>query len=228
MPQRWFNWPGAARFTIGSTSIKMSSPAANKTSLWCTDTNYEVKINDIQRYWADNLYTVLRGPTGTDAGSCKLHLNDSEVFLFGAGGTNGLKVTSTISEFTTIPQPDSDNGYALGAVGKRWAQLFAGTATINTSDVRKKRDFTEFPPALLDAWLKHVKFIGYRWNPDQKVGDQLHAGVIAQDVIAAFDEAGLDWRDWAVIFDGGEHGYSVRYDHVYAIEAAAIRRKIGV
>lgn len=98
--------------------------------------------------------------------------------------------------------PQVDNTYTLGGSGARWSQLWAGTATINTSDEREK----EIRGALNDAELavaKRLKVLvkAYRWRAAvAKKGEQarLHVGWIAQEVIAAFAAEGLDGFDYGV------------------------------
>lgn len=90
----------------------------------------------------------------------------------------------------------ADAAVNLGAASQRWKTVYAETSTINTSDAREK----DWRGALNDEELRVAKrlsqLIGiYRWKTSiEEKGDlaRLHAGVLAQDVIAAFDAEGLD------------------------------------
>jgi hypothetical protein len=55
-------------------------------------------------------------------------------------GTNIIynAVTGAQQRFNTVIAPVTDNAYTCGASGAKWSQLWATTATINTSDLREK------------------------------------------------------------------------------------------
>lgn len=97
--------------------------------------------------------------------------------------------------FKGVVAPSTDNSFTLGASGLRWSVVYAGTATINTSDERTKQQVQDIDDAVLRAWGK-VKFQQFKFNdavekkgPD---GARWHFGVIAQHVKAAFESEGLD------------------------------------
>lgn len=83
--------------------------------------------------------------------------------------------------------PNSDNAQDLGAPANRMRTIFAGTGTINTSDERAKRDIGIIPDEWLDAWGA-VQWVRYKFTD----GNRWHAGLIAQQVHAAFAAKGLD------------------------------------
>ena len=90
--------------------------------------------------------------------------------------------------------PTADNAYALGIGQNRWTQVFAASATINTSDEREKQQIADIPEAVFRAWGK-VAFRQFLFNDAvEKKGDaaRLHIGVIAQQVAEAFASEGLD------------------------------------
>ncbi|WP_457813485.1 tail fiber domain-containing protein [Sinorhizobium meliloti] len=99
------------------------------------------------------------------------------------GTTTRLQVTATSGSVT----PGADNTQNLGTGSLRWAQLFAGTATINTSDERLKREIEVIAEAVLDAW-RDVEWFQYRFTD----GNRLHFGLVAQRVQAALAAHGLD------------------------------------
>lgn len=161
--------------------------------------------------------------------------SDHQVYMSGSGSFR--------------PTTDGDNQY-LGSSSERWEAVYAQSSTINTSDAREK-DFTGFPEELLDVWLDYVKPMAYRWKKSvEKKGDsaRIHAGVVAQDIIKAFNAANLDWTKYAVVcanfhdkesdsnivpddFDPTDidnlPALMVRYDHVMVIEMAAHRYKLS-
>jgi hypothetical protein len=162
------------------------------------------------------------------------------------GSTNVIRAAATA--FT----PDTTGGtYALGSASRRWSEVFAATGTINTSDGRHK----DWRGGLSEAELRVAKqlssLIGvYRWKGAVSAkGDaaRLHCGVIAQEVISAFEAEGLDtfeygiacFDEWAaapavldedgnVISEGGEAGdlYGVRYDELLLFVAAGFEARL--
>jgi hypothetical protein len=90
--------------------------------------------------------------------------------------------------------PLTDNSQSSGRAGNRWSELFAGTATVNTSDGREKTDVLALTNKEMQAW-SNVQWITYKWiEAKSKKGDaaRTHAGAIAQQVQAAFEDQGLD------------------------------------
>ena len=135
----------------------------------------------------------------------------------------------------------TDNTYSLGEAGLRWSVVYAGTGTINTSDAREKQQFrslsdTENAVAVrLKSLIKAFKFN----DAVQAKGDaaRIHVGVIAQEVIAAFEAEGLDANRYAIICydewdaeldeDGNEvrpagNRYGVRYEELLAFIISAL------
>lgn len=137
--------------------------------------------------------------------------------------------------------PGSDNAQTLGSASNRWSQVFAGTGTINTSDTREKQDAQELNDAeqrvaaSLKGLIKKFRFK----DAVQVKGDdaRIHVGVIAQDIIAAFEAEGLDpmrygivcYDEWDSLVDdnGNEiqpagNRYGIRYEELLAFVLAAL------
>lgn len=147
---------------------------------------------------------------------------------------------------TVIPG-GTDNTQALGSSSKRWTQLFAASGTINTSDERDKTDIrslTEAEHSVAVALKSLVRMYRWKSSVDEK-GDEarVHSGVIAQDVVKAFEDNGLDamqygivcWDEWdevpdefdkdgSVVAAGSPAGerFGVRYDELLAFIIAAL------
>lgn len=104
-----------------------------------------------------------------------------------------IKVNSDIDGPGVIPA--ADGVYRLGTSSNRWDILFASTGTINTSDERSKQAVERHPDEVLDAW-GDVNFCQFAFNDAvAKKGvasARLHSGVIAQQVVKAFSNRGLD------------------------------------
>jgi hypothetical protein len=92
--------------------------------------------------------------------------------------------------------PGADNTQNIGSGSLRWATIFAGTGTINTSDERYKvlREGGDLSDAEYRAWSA-VRAIVYRDKDSfERKGDaaRLHIGYSWQSIQAAFEAEGLD------------------------------------
>jgi hypothetical protein len=123
-----------------------------------------------------------------------------------AGGSNGLyqmvNGTSITQAYSGGFRPNADNTLNLGTASQRWAVVYAGTGAINTSDARLKeqvRGLSDAERAValrLKGLLRAFKFIE---AVQFKGADaRIHFGVIAQDVMAAFEAEGLDAQDYSL------------------------------
>lgn len=90
--------------------------------------------------------------------------------------------------------PGNDNVQAIGTAATRWQQLYAGTGSINTSDARLKTSLQAPTDALMRAWGKvNYQIFQFTDAVEKKGADaRLHVGLIAQQVIEAFNSEGLD------------------------------------
>ncbi len=91
-------------------------------------------------------------------------------------------------------RPLTDGNISLGNASLRWSQIYAGTATISTSDERVKTSITYPDEALMRAWSKvNFRVFQFKDAVEKKGSDaRLHVGMIAQQVIEAFKSEGLD------------------------------------
>jgi hypothetical protein len=110
---------------------------------------------------------------------------------FGGGAVSQLGISEA-----GIVTPGADNTQNLGSGSLRWATIFAGTGTINTSDERYKvlREGGDLSDAEHRAWSA-VRAIVYRDKDSfERKGDaaRLHVGYSWQSIQAAFEAEGLD------------------------------------
>lgn len=140
-----------------------------------------------------------------------------------------------------------DDTKTLGKSSYRWAEIFCVNPIINTSDEREKQDIRNLTDAEHRVAKKLKQLVrAYRWKKSVKrKGDdaRIHIGIIAQDVVKAFESEGLDamkysivcYDEWPeteqvvdadgnVIFEKTEAGnrYGVRYEELLAFIIAAI------
>jgi hypothetical protein len=84
----------------------------------------------------------------------------------------------------------------LGSATQRWGQIYSTNSTISTSDRNKKQDINDITESERKVATKITDlFKTFRFKDDvSKKGDdaRLHNGVIAQDLIEAFESEGLD------------------------------------
>lgn len=89
-------------------------------------------------------------------------------------------------------RPTVDNTISCGTAALRWSTVYAGNGTINTSDVREKRDITDCSFGV--RFLMALRPVDYFWrNPS--VGTRCRHGFIAQEI--DLDFGGLDINDSA-------------------------------
>ena len=106
--------------------------------------------------------------------------------------------------------PETTESVSLGKANRLWAQLFASTATINTSDEREKTSIASPEEALMRAWGKiNFKVFQFKDAVEKKgIDARLHVGVIAQEVKAAFESEGLDATRYGLLcYDKWEDEY---------------------
>lgn len=156
--------------------------------------------------------------------------------------TRGVRIDHNASVMST-----ADNVADLGSASNRWRVIYAGTATINTSDERQKQQIEELSDAEKAVALKLKKAIKkFKFNDAVEAkgdGARIHVGVIAQEVVSIFESEGLDANDYAILCydewegqdevkdaDGNvikeavESGnrYGVRYEELLAFVVSAI------
>jgi hypothetical protein len=143
-------------------------------------------------------------------------------------------------------KPAVDNDVDLGYTSYRWKQLYAATATINTSDERQKEQFAEITTAERNAALKIkaiIKSFKFKDAVAQKGEDaRIHFGVSAQAVAEIFRSEGLDperyslfcydqWSEQEQVMEDGQvivpyraagNAYGIRYEELLAFIIASL------
>ena len=118
-------------------------------------------------------------------------------------------------------RPTDDNLLNLGTAARRWKAIYAMTDVISTSDEREKHDIEDIPEKVLDAWEK-VDFKQFKYNEM----DEIYFGVIAQDVIRAFENEGLNALEYGLVVFSHDR-FAIRYRECSILEAACMRRKLA-
>lgn len=99
--------------------------------------------------------------------------------------------------------PTNDNALPLGGASNRWSVVYAATGAINTSDKRAKQNIAKLDEAERAVAVRLKGLIRkYRFRDAVKnkgADARVHVGVIAQDVIKAFEAEGLDPMRYAIV-----------------------------
>jgi len=120
----------------------------------------------------------------------------------------------------------------LGSTSYRWAGIygvignFSSTLTCaslsQTSDKRLKTDIEDVNNLLIEA-IKKIKPKQYRIAND----DKIHIGIIAQEVIEAFDCVGLNAFDYGIVTEGEDGYYSVNYTEYNLLKQMETDKKLA-
>ena len=178
--------------------------------------------------------------------------NISSKFSMISSGTGGVYQnvggSNTTRATTTAFDPGANNVFRLGSAGVRWSEVFAVNGTINTSDEREKTSIDSLSEAerrVALACKKLVRKFQFRDAVQKKGANsaRFHIGVIAQDVIRAFENEGIDpmrygivcFDSWdaedAVLDDEGNvasparpagNSYGIRYEELLAFIISAL------
>lgn len=196
----WSDWHRYATWMENEFYLRGTSPGV---------TLRQTKVNTFGTTPASNAYTGIGAHTGdgsTEIAGAQFVIwttNNVTSRLFARANQSSstttyaelIARTGNVFEFVTpTHRPDTDNKWTLGDGTYRWKQLYASTATINTSDERFKASIASVPDEVLDAW-GDVGWVQFRFvDAVAEKGDaaRLHGGLIAQRIDAAFRARGLD------------------------------------
>lgn len=124
--------------------------------------------------------------------------------------------------------PAEDNFYWLGDINHRWEDIFCVNDTINTSDVREKKDI-EYDLSKYKEFYFSLKPTQYKFIDN--TSNRYHVGFISQDIEDSLYEHGLDSLDFAGFIkspisseDGStEYRYGLRYGEFIALNTYMIQ-----
>jgi hypothetical protein len=119
-------------------------------------------------------------------------------------------------------RPVSDNRLSLGTGVRRWKSIHVVTSVISTSDEREKDEIQAIPDKVLNAW-ERVNFKQFKFKAEPA---DIYFGVIAQDIIRAFEREGLNALDYGIVVHTNDR-YAVRYNDCLVLEAACVRRRLA-
>ena len=121
--------------------------------------------------------------------------------------------------------PGANDRYNLGDGGLVWADIYAASGTINTSD-REKKEAIVYGLYKLDGLLDKLEPCTFRFRDG--TSGRSHPGFIAQDVEEALEELGLTTADFAGLVksprDDGGYDYFLRYNEFIPINTWEIQK----
>lgn len=187
---RFMNQDGSCGLTIESSAADQATFLRFRTN---TDASFSPSATSMSEIDANNTQLSIKQITGG---------NGAQIVLQ-AGPDSGANTQVVVTTARLAPSEGQDNTKALGAANRRWSEVFAGNGTISTSDERAKQDIQ----ALSDAETRVAnacKGLVRKYRMRDAVAKKedaarWHFGVIAQDVVAAFAEEGLDAHQYGVL-----------------------------
>jgi hypothetical protein len=136
--------------------IKAIGHASTSTSGWTTscypwsDGGYSLGTADFS--W-NSLY--LNGSAFFANGTTYRINSDADAFLNGYGVSGGYGITSNWS-------PRTDEGFSLGISSRRWSEVWSTDTSINSSDIRLKKDIVD--SALGLNFINLLRPVSYKWK----------------------------------------------------------------
>lgn len=155
-------------------------------------------------------------------------LSDGEVSL-GEYNRRFKEIRLSSWDISSNIVPTSTASRDIGSNANRVRDLYLVNAPNVTSDARKKSFIKPIDDALLDAW-ETIPFSQWKLNDSiAQKGDSArwHVGYIAQKVDEALKSKGLSPDAYGLI-TYGEDGWMLRMEECLVVEAAMIRRKLGL
>jgi len=182
-----------------------------KTALNNTDTGHRFNVGGDASFVKDGGACLKLNRTSSHGGVIEILKDNTAVgqldsssgnFLIRtAGNYSGLRFDA--NGYTAFKNgSDVDDQVDLGYGGGKFRDIYAGNASIQTSDQNEKQDIASFTTKELNVAKKlSTLFKTFRWkNAVSEKGDsaRTHSGIIAQEVQSAFSSEGLDATKYAL------------------------------
>ncbi len=157
----------------------------------------------------------------------------------GQAGGNSLVAMASHNGFGTRGlSPGADNLVVLGRPQLRWAEIYAVSGAISTSDARDKAWQGQMSAQEYQAALDIIAELGFfQWHAAIEAkgpeGARRHFGVRAQTAFAIMEQHGLDWRRYGwCCHDRWEEGeaeqerFGIRSDQLCLFLMAALAQRL--
>jgi len=141
------------------------------------------------------------------------------VIGYGAKGHGDNRVVIGNGDVTNW-EPHGDNAVDLGHSSYRFDDVYATNGTIQTSDVRLKKEIKESDLGL--NFINQINPVSYRWKDND---NGKHYGLIAQELVEVLKTHGLESVDEiaAIDWDESSDRYGLRYTELIAPMIKAIQ-----
>jgi hypothetical protein len=173
--------------------------------------------------------TTLVGKTEISDGGIQTIVDTNTYFKVNRDAANNSVSTpfiilATDSGYTSTGNiiPLVDNTYDLGTTtgaNRRWDDIYATNATIQTSDIREKDNVNSTDLGL--QFIKDLRPVSYKWIGKQRT----HFGFIAQEVNSTLESYNKSSNDFAGLITGStdESAWGLRYNEFIAPMVKAIQ-----
>ena len=159
----------------------------------------------------DDAIYAIRGDNGklirlyhgtTEAGALSTKSTGQQVSLGSPTSGGGIVIGSDATLPANASGDGSNNSQDFGSSSFRWATIFAQNA-LNTSDEKLKQNIEELSEAeqrVAIACKGLIRKFKFKEDVVSKGSDaKIRIGIIAQQLVAAFEAEGLDAHDYALI-----------------------------
>jgi len=171
--------------------------------------------------------------SGSNARESSYTVTNEGIVVIGAADFNNAERNVGYFRYTEMG-PAIDNAISGGSGSRRYTQLYAANGTVNTSDQKEKTKLKALTAKEKKVAIALGKLSGiYQWlEAVQMKGAEAryHMGVIAQDVIAAFEKEGLNPFTYGVVckdvLEDGSERLGVRYEQLSQWQAAGFNLRL--
>lgn len=219
---------GAAYYAAGGGTLYNKGRAGFGIS---PNTTYAVQF-------AGTAVGARRGFLETTATNLQIGAERDTVVQIIANSAARLQIKAAANNYTVAP--GADNAQTLGDAAARWSVVWAGTATISTSDAREKTEVRQLTTAEIAAASALAKEIGaFKFlSAVAEKGDAAreHIGMTVQRAIEVMEAHGLDPFGYSFIcYDKWDETpeapagdrYSFRESGLYAFIAAGFEARLA-
>lgn len=144
----------------------------------------------------------------------------SRSYSFSLNTTAGKPVV----ELNGILLPASSGSYNLGSESRRWNTLYATNGSINTSDIKNKKDVKDIANAY-DNLFDLLRPVTFKFKENES--DRTHLGLIANEFEESINKVGLTTKDVAAFCswedEDGTKGCGIRYTELIALNIYEIQ-----
>lgn len=156
--------------------------------------------------------------------------SSGNIWLTSNQGSESLGMADGYISCGADTMPRDDGIHSLGRAAYRWAQVYAASSEIVTSD-REEKNTISYDLARYDALFDGLKPCSYRYN--NGTSGRTHTGLIAQDVEQAMADICMESSEFAgFIKEQGEDRtwYALRYEEFIALcirQIQELKRRVG-